>query len=161
MKEQLIRLMESENMSPAKFADEIGVQRSSISHILSDRNKPSYDFIQKVLSKFPGISVEWLLTGKGTMIKNVSITPKEIKQASLFEENTTRSQNNATETNKNNEKISVDYNLFAQHVTQNQQNSIIETSSKSINSSELTNVNDIQFVMIYYKDGTFKRYTSR
>ena len=50
MKEQLTRIMEAEGMTPAKFADEIGVQRSSISHIISGRNKPSYDFIVKILN---------------------------------------------------------------------------------------------------------------
>jgi transcriptional regulator with XRE-family HTH domain len=46
------------------FADEIGVQRSSISHILNGRNKPSLDFIQKVLDKFPRVDPMWLITGK-------------------------------------------------------------------------------------------------
>ena len=45
MKDRLHKIMEAEGLSPAKFADEIGVQRSSISHIISGRNKPSYDFI--------------------------------------------------------------------------------------------------------------------
>ena len=57
------------NISPAQFADEIGVQRSSISHLLSGRNNPSLDFIKKILSKYPEINTEWIIMGKGTMIK--------------------------------------------------------------------------------------------
>jgi len=52
--------------SASSFAEKIGVQRSSISHILSGRNKPSLDFIMKVLSSFPEVELYWLLNGKGT-----------------------------------------------------------------------------------------------
>ena len=68
MKERLIRLLDSEQLSASKFADKIGVQRSSVSHVLSGRNKPSYDFLQKTLISFPGLSSEWLLLGQGEMM---------------------------------------------------------------------------------------------
>ncbi len=51
--------------SSSSFAEKIGVQRSSISHILSGRNKPSLDFILKVLSSFPEVELYWLINGKG------------------------------------------------------------------------------------------------
>ncbi|GAA4808214.1 helix-turn-helix transcriptional regulator [Litoribaculum gwangyangense] len=51
--------------SASSFAEKIGVQRSSISHILSGRNKPSLDFILKVLSTFPEVDLYWLFNGKG------------------------------------------------------------------------------------------------
>lgn len=53
------------NMSPSLFADAIGVQRATISHILSGRNNPSLDFVQKVLSRFPKLNPDWILSGKG------------------------------------------------------------------------------------------------
>ena len=68
MKERLIRLLDSEQLSASKFADKIGVQRSSVSHVLSGRNKPSYDFLQKTLISFPGLSSEWLMLGQGEMM---------------------------------------------------------------------------------------------
>ncbi len=51
--------------SASSFAEKIGVQRSSISHILSGRNKPSLDFVLKVLSVFPEVELYWLMNGKG------------------------------------------------------------------------------------------------
>lgn len=54
------------NLSASAFADHIGVQRSSISHILSGRNKPSLDFVLKVTKRFPEVELYWLLNGKGT-----------------------------------------------------------------------------------------------
>ncbi|GAB4163139.1 MAG: helix-turn-helix transcriptional regulator [Winogradskyella sp.] len=47
------------------FAEKIGVQRSSISHILSGRNKPSLDFVMKILHTYPEVELYWLLNGKG------------------------------------------------------------------------------------------------
>lgn len=51
--------------SASSFAEKVGVQRSSISHILSGRNKPSLDFILKILSAYPEVDLYWLFNGKG------------------------------------------------------------------------------------------------
>ena len=71
MKERLLQLLDLENLTPSKFADLIGVQRSSVSHILSDRNKPSYDFLQKTLKTFPGLKADWLMLGEGPMYEHM------------------------------------------------------------------------------------------
>ena len=71
MKDRLIRLLDSEQLTASKFADKIGVQRSSVSHVLSGRNKPSFDFVQKTLLAFPEVNADWLMLGKGTMITGV------------------------------------------------------------------------------------------
>lgn len=57
-------IMDSHKLNAGSFADRIGVQRSNVSHILSGRNKPSFDFIEKLLLAFPRVSAEWLFTGK-------------------------------------------------------------------------------------------------
>ncbi len=69
MKERLLTLMTTEHLSARKLAVELGVQPSAISHILSGRNKPSYDFIIKLITVFPKYHPEWLLLGIGPMIK--------------------------------------------------------------------------------------------
>lgn len=69
---RLQKVMDFYGETSSSFAEKIGVQRSSISHILSGRNKPSLDFILKVLSSFPDVELYWLINGKGTF-------PKEIK----------------------------------------------------------------------------------
>lgn len=69
MKERILKIIKQEQLTSAKFADMIGVPRSSISHVLSGRNNPSLDFVQKVLHSFPNIDTDWLLDGQGTMYK--------------------------------------------------------------------------------------------
>jgi transcriptional regulator with XRE-family HTH domain len=59
------KVMKYYGESASTFAEKIDVQRSSISHILSGRNKPSLEFILKVLSSFPEVELYWLLNGKG------------------------------------------------------------------------------------------------
>ena len=66
-------VMKLNAMTASQFADEIGVQRSSVSHILSGRNKPSLEFIQKVINRFPKVDSTWLINGK----TNVGTAPKE------------------------------------------------------------------------------------
>jgi len=68
MNERLLKIMEYFNYSPSIFADEIGVIRSSISHIISGRNNPGLELLQKVLIRFPQISSDWLLLGRGEMM---------------------------------------------------------------------------------------------
>ena len=72
MKERILAFLQSENKSAAQFAEEIGVQPSGISHILSGRNNPSLDFVMKMLHKYSSLSAEWLLFGRGAMYKYTS-----------------------------------------------------------------------------------------
>ncbi len=68
IKERLLTILKMHNLTPSEFADKIGVQRSNISHVLSGRNKPSLDFLEKVVLNFPRVNAHWLLTG--TIIEN-------------------------------------------------------------------------------------------
>ncbi|AZA83828.1 XRE family transcriptional regulator [Chryseobacterium lactis] len=70
LNERISKVIEYSNLTPSEFADEIDVQRSSISHITSGRNKPSLEFIIKIKSRFPELLWDWLVTGEGEMLKS-------------------------------------------------------------------------------------------
>jgi transcriptional regulator with XRE-family HTH domain len=70
MVNRILELLKYLGMSPSRFADEIGVQRSAMSHLVSGRNNPSLEFALKVLTRFPEISTDWLITGLGDMTRN-------------------------------------------------------------------------------------------
>jgi transcriptional regulator with XRE-family HTH domain len=63
MVDRILALIREKQLTPSQFADEIGVQRSGMSHIISGRNKPSLEFIMKVLKRYPEVKAEWLLYG--------------------------------------------------------------------------------------------------
>ena len=63
--ERLNLLLTHYGLTASQFADQIQVQRSSISHLLSGRNKPSLDFVMKVVQTYPAVNLYWLLNGKG------------------------------------------------------------------------------------------------
>lgn len=65
-------IMKTHRLTAASFADKIGVQRSGLSHIMSGRNKPSLDFIQKTLAAFPRVNGDWLITGRQNVTKDIS-----------------------------------------------------------------------------------------
>ncbi|WP_165731223.1 helix-turn-helix domain-containing protein [Polaribacter sp. 20A6] len=79
---RLKQVMEFHQLSASMFADKVGVQRSSISHILSGRNKPSLDFILKVTTEFSDVDMYWLLNGKGSFPKNAE--PKAATAPTFF-----------------------------------------------------------------------------
>ena len=72
MRDKLLLLMKKEGLTSSRLAELLGIQPSSISHILGGRNKPSFDFVQKILRRFPNINPDWLLIDKGEMYRNAS-----------------------------------------------------------------------------------------
>jgi transcriptional regulator with XRE-family HTH domain len=71
--------MQREGLTPAKFAIAIDIQRSAVSHITTGRNNPSLDVIMKILEKYPYIDPDWLLYGKGSMVrKNTHPAPTDL-----------------------------------------------------------------------------------
>lgn len=135
MKERIQKILTSEGIPPTKFAEIIGVQRSSISHILSGRNKPSFDVIQSILHKFPKLNSEWLIMGTGDMYKRPI-------QTSLFDLN---------------------QEITKQNIPQNTTESDLKETSTSvpIDTKPLENrVNEkeIERVVVFFKDKTFTEY---
>ncbi len=63
MLERILELLRQRNLTPSQFADEIGIQRSGMSHLISGRNKPSLEFVMKVMQRFPDVKADWLLYG--------------------------------------------------------------------------------------------------
>ena len=70
MREKLLRLMQTEGLTSSRLAELLETQPSSISHLLSGRNKPSFDLIQKILRRFPRINPDWLLLDSERMFRN-------------------------------------------------------------------------------------------
>lgn len=74
MKERILQIMQHEGLVSSKFAETIGIQRSAMSHIVSGRNNPSLDVITKILERFTYVDPDWLLIGKGSMIRATDVT---------------------------------------------------------------------------------------
>ena len=144
-------------LTASSFADKINVQRSSISHLLSGRNKPSLDFILKVIESFPDVELLWLLNGKGNFPKG---------------ENFNQEKNIITPIQKNEKEDEIDSpDLFSNNVvaTENEKNPVFENSSKNFSNTEVFNTpinslisnSDIEQIVVFYKDGTFKTYVQK
>ena len=162
MNSRIRLILKTKNISASKFADEIGVQRSSISHILSGRNNPSLDFIQKTLHRFPDISPDWILTGKGSMYLQADLfsTPVEDKTNNndLVIEIDDSGVDNSEETHNN-----LDSNLN-QETEQNkgQNQNYVSKSIKRIPETKKTEILDrkkrIEKIIIFYSDKTYSYY---
>lgn len=141
MKERLNSILKHFKLTSSQFADEIGVQRSSVSHVLSGRNKPGFDFVQKIMSKFPEISAEWLLTGIGEMLKNEMLKKISMKEKELFE---------TSDEIKNNSKKEL-------KSSENESDKTI-ASSPINNKEEKDKKREIEKIIIIYKDKSFEEY---
>ena len=165
MKERLIQLLDLEQLSPSKFADIIGVQRSSISHVISGRNKPSFDFLQKTLKAFPGLNASWLILGEGTMYEqmgrnisgNLFDTPVEPEGPS--EELISGTEEGHREIKAAESTVSSEAKPEimpeAPATAQNMENSLKEEAIRELASSGAKRI--VQ-VMVIYEDDTFRAF---
>lgn len=80
---RLKKVLSFYNISAANFAETIDVPRSSISHILSGRNKPSLEFVLKIIETYQEIDLYWLLKGIGTFPKSNDTTPPPVEKTTL------------------------------------------------------------------------------
>ena len=71
MEERLKLFLAMEGLSPSQFADKLGVQRSGVSHLLSGRNKPSFEFISRMLATYPRLNPDWLIMGTGKAYRDM------------------------------------------------------------------------------------------
>ncbi len=138
-------ILEYYNLSASAFADKINVQRSSLSHLLSGRNKPSLDFIIKMIEVFPEVDLYWILIGKGVFPKSEKATQKfeDIKPTS-FEAPLTQTKLESPD-------------LFST-TSHNHPENEMKPSEKNHHTPIAATSFDIERIVIFYQDGTFKNY---
>ncbi|AXG74544.1 XRE family transcriptional regulator [Flavobacterium arcticum] len=138
---RLETILDYYTMSASVFADKLGVQRSGLSHLLSGRNKPSLDFVLKLVDSFPEVDLYWLLNGTGSFpkqeIEKISASTPPAPSFTIEKDtvlNDLFSSNNESEKMKANEKF--------------------EKNEKSLTDDS----NAIERIVVFYNNGTFKNY---
>jgi transcriptional regulator with XRE-family HTH domain len=92
-RERIELLMKCYDLSPSQFAERTGIQRASVSHILSGRNKPSLEVMLKVYDAFPGVDMKWLMTGVGEEpVRHAAANQAPVADDTLFASIDTASQ---------------------------------------------------------------------
>lgn len=132
------------SINASAFADKIGVQRSSLSHLLSGRNKPSLDFILKILDVYPEVDLYWILNGKGNFPKSNS-KPAELQSTS----------SSAPIPASINPNTIIKKDLFSESAVESKKNVAIENKIETM--QDIFD-NNIEKIVFFYKDGTFKTF---
>lgn len=142
------KIMDYHAVSASSFADYMGVGRSSISHILSGRNKPSLDFVMKIVDAYTDVDLQWLLYGKGTFPKSEHIS---VEKKIPLSDTSTISQSTSAPTTISKQ------DLFSQSSPEEKiaaPNTLpLEKISRVISAE-----NEIDRIVIFYTDGTFSSY---
>ena len=149
MLERIKKLLNSEGLNYGSFADEIGVQRSSLSHILNGRNNPSLDFTVKTLLRFPKVNPDWFILGKGEMYKDMQIEEEPIIDLNH---------------NESNRESGLTHDLFS---TTSKEPIMDEPSLPTIEKAEVPVNEDLRplsteryvsQILIFYSDSTYQVY---
>lgn len=149
MREKLLKLMKSEKLSSSRLAEILEIQPSSISHILSGRNKPSYDFLVKILRRFPTLNPDWLLLDAEQMYRSNEELDRRINDTNPQSSQTTSSAEKMIVNSKNalNPK---------NESSQNSTNRPIENIAAVANIA--TDGRTIERVIVLYTDKSFEAY---
>ncbi len=159
------KIINYSELSSSEFADEIGVQRSNISHVLSGRNKPSLDFLMKIKDRFPEIQWEWLIEGKGSMVfaeneaastpSSYSLEESKINDdepiiTGLFSIPSQEDENTKQEEVKSEISEPIQYNIVENtpEISENKNTSEAETPSEKSN--------NIKKIVFFYENGKFE-----
>jgi transcriptional regulator with XRE-family HTH domain len=160
-KERIDKVMQMEGMNSAVFANAIGIQGSTLSHILNGRNNPSLSVLQSILNRFPNISPEWLIMGQGSVERAV----KQSQTPTLFDSIDESATKSATY------KPIIEENRVSAFST-NQQKSTIASESPLQNIQNQTEQNiqalqndisgkSVKKIIVYYTDNTFQEFETR
>ena len=138
MRDRILKIMEREGLTPSKFAESIGIQRSAMSHIISGRNNPSLDVLLKILERFTYVDSDWLLFGKGEMIREHVLTEPNLLTNML------ENRPNVQVVAENRKEIGVEIPVNIQKQPVVEQVICQEKPSKNVSK-----------IMIFYSDNTF------
>lgn len=150
-------LLDYYSLSASIFADKLGVQRSGLSHLMSGRNKPSLDFVMKIVENFPEVDINWLLNGTGNFPKqnnNFAAAPQPAPEpiANTITQPESQPQQNTESTEPDLFSVNEIHEAPAP-----EQKSTAENTGRdvlaTINSNE-----EIERIVVFYKNGYFKAY---
>lgn len=147
MKDRIKKIMENENLTPAKFADQLGITRAVVSHILNGRNNPSLDVVTKILSDMNYINSDWLLNGIGSMYKEGHSASLNQNERSLFNTDVTNVRDSEDKPEYGKEIDSKNIKYPDKH-----------TDSEYIPHMN-TNDRKVKQIIFYYTDNTFETFT--
>ena len=151
MREKLLKLMESEKLTASRLAELLGIRSSGISHILSERNKPSYDFLSSLMIKYPRLNIEWMMFGKGKMYKSAE---NDHESGSLFTE-TALPEHHQPELHVPEQPVQVQIEpRIEPGVTLNDIKTLVSSMQKPINQRKLIKIT------AFFDDGTFQELTT-
>jgi len=161
-KERIDKVMQMEGMNSAIFANAIGIQGSTLSHILNGRNNPSLSVLQSILNRFPNINPEWLIMGQGSIERAV----KQSQPLTLFDsidESVSKSTNSASNSAEN--KSSEFSSIQPKNQTSNDFKAKSEPEQLS-NSFQAPVVLEspskvVRKIIVYYTDNTFQEFETK
>ncbi len=158
-KDRIEKIMLTEGMNSAQFAGEIGIQGSTLSHILNGRNKPSFDVLKKVLNRFRTVSSDWLILGVGSMYRN----EKQSQTPTLFDSINENSSKSIVSELKTVEKIPQAYESIQQNTHQIQESTVhsVPEARAIINSVIETPAKSVCKIIVYYNDNTFQEFETK
>lgn len=145
MNNRLKQFLAVENISQSQFADSINIVRATVSHVLSGRNYPSYDFLKALMTRYPRLNIEWLMFGKGKMYKEPAISEQPRDDASLFDDI-------PQESTLMDKKFPTTENSIENIKSSNDNTTLTKSSEKSVNQRNISKI------VIFFDDGTFQEF---
>ena len=144
MKEKLEYLLREKQLSATSLARLLEIQPSGISHIMSGRNKPSFDLVVKILTAFPDINPDWLLLDSDEVYRRGGTSSTR----DLFGFDDQLSQSDPS--------LGVNENIEFSESKNREENLQINNFSSAKNSGK-----SVDRIVVLYSDGTFESFSQK
>jgi transcriptional regulator with XRE-family HTH domain len=143
MQTRIQKIIEDKNLSPSSFADEVGLNRAVVSHILHGRNKPGLENLQRILTTYPDINPGWLISGNGAMYLDGSGNPKT---PTLFDED---------------EEIPTQPTEKAEYSKEIESKTLVSSTKQPVNQSinlKMPATVKVKKIAVFYSDNTYEEF---
>ena len=150
-------IIETLGLSDSQFADKCAISRSTLSLILSGKNKKISDvMLSQIHEAFPEVSILWLLFGEGEKFKkekNIDIYPETASENSIFSTNHTEKEEELNLVN-----LKQLENIIQEVVNKSFNSSFSTLENLVLKTPENPKQRKVSKITVYYGDSTFETF---
>lgn len=143
MKDRIQKILNEKKMTPSRFADEVGLNRPAVSHILNGRNNPGLEALQRIIARFTDINAAWLISGTGPMYNS---TQGEAEIPFLFDENAEIPP------------VSLDRHEYPKENALKSTPNIVKIEDNQINNVKNVPPARVKKIAVFYSDNTYQEF---
>ncbi|MDR3142585.1 MAG: helix-turn-helix transcriptional regulator [Tannerellaceae bacterium] len=159
IKDRIKLIMEKENMTAGVFADSIGMQQSTLSHVINGRNRPSLEVVMKIHQKYNYVNLDWLLYGTGEMM-NKQVSAMNVPVSSTTTNSSYSDRSSRSLFDQNPEKTNIETENFKNRMVKPLESPVLDTKPPVVQEIKYIErpPRKVTEIRIFFDDNTYETF---